>query len=107
MRAAIKRSRKKRTLTMQALQRPTPDVHLVLLLRSGGKCFYCAVPLTLQTLTTDHVHPVKLGGETVLTNVVASCLPCNRAKGHRSLDQYRQVCGVTQFPGEQPERRRA
>ena len=94
------RSRKKRELSMQALQHATPDVRVVLFLRSGSRCFYCGAELTLKTLSPDHVVPVKHGGQAVLENLVASCGPCNQEKGCLSLEAYRARKGGTVFWGE-------
>ena len=94
------RSNKKRRLTMQSLQRCAPDMRVLLLVRSHGACWYCGTPLTLRTVTADHIVPVQQGGQAVLENMVASCSACNREKGHRSLDEFRQWRGVAEFWGE-------
>lgn len=94
------RKNKKRRLTMHTLQRCAPDMRVLLLMRSHGACWYCGTPLTLRTVTADHIVPVQQGGQAVLENMVASCSACNREKGHRSLDEFRQWRGVAEFWGE-------
>lgn len=44
-----------------------------------NKCFYCATPITMAD-HLDHVIPVYYGGTNRLSNLVASCKPCNMAK---------------------------
>ncbi|MDX2184771.1 MAG: HNH endonuclease signature motif containing protein [Gemmatimonadaceae bacterium] len=45
------------------------------------RCVYCAVPLSLETATLDHVHPLSLGGANHAGNLVTACSRCNRLKG--------------------------
>lgn len=99
----MRRNRHHRTLSMQALQHTAPDMHLVVLVRSHGRCWYCAQELTLTTI--DHQQPVCQGGQAVLDNVVASCPPCNAAKGGNSLATYRALCGGELFWGERASRK--
>ena len=94
------RSRKKRELTMRGLQQVGVDVRVGLLMRSGGCCWYCGDPLTLATVTADHVQPVHAGGRTAIDNLVSCCRPCNTAKGTSSLEVFRRQCGGTLFWGE-------
>jgi hypothetical protein len=49
--------------------------------RDHGICVYCEKPLTISTLTCDHVLPRSRGGKTVWDNVVSSCMSCNGRKG--------------------------
>lgn len=54
--------------------------------RDGYRCVYCGhsdVPLSL-----DHVVPRSKGGLTVPSNLVTACIPCNRAKGNRDLEDF-------------------
>ena len=46
----------------------------------GRRCVYCAVALSFDTITLDHVYPRAHGGPNVAGNVVAACGPCNRLK---------------------------
>lgn len=45
------------------------------------KCVYCGS--LAQSL--DHAKPKAKGGETVASNLLPSCLPCNRDKGSQEL----------------------
>lgn len=53
-----------------------------LLKRFKGLCFYCECALTKDTITFDHLIPRSVGGRG-WDNYVASCRPCNTAKGNR------------------------
>ncbi len=48
--------------------------------RFNSQCAYCGKPLTYGTedATFDHVIPLALGGESVISNIVPSCLHCNQ-----------------------------
>lgn len=59
----------------------------MLLQRDGYKCQYCSTPLTLQTMTRDHVDPKRLGGKAEPTNCVAACHDCNQKKAGKLYDQ--------------------
>jgi len=45
------------------------------------ECVYCGD--VAQSL--DHAKPKARGGETVASNLLPSCLPCNRDKGSQEL----------------------
>ena len=93
-------SRKKRTLSMSTLQRPTPHARLVLYVQANGRCFYCGNDIPLHAGTVDHLVPIRQGGGSTGDNLVFACRPCNQAKGHMNLEEYRAACGVEGFWGE-------
>jgi 5-methylcytosine-specific restriction endonuclease McrA len=53
--------------------------------RDGYACQYCG--RSDGELTMDHVLPLSRGGQTVWTNVVAACVPCNRKKANRTPEE--------------------
>lgn len=54
--------------------------------RAGGACEYCRLLeyATGVTFHLEHVLPLSLGGETVLSNLALSCPGCNMSKAHRT-----------------------
>lgn len=56
--------------------------------RDGFQCVYCGTVATPEFLSVDHVQPRVKGGDNSGGNVVTACIPCNTAKGSRSLTQY-------------------
>jgi len=62
-------------------------------IRDDFKCQYCSNKCDTKDLTYDHVIPKsqwdysRLGTPTNWTNIVTSCLPCNRKKGNRTPKQ--------------------
>jgi len=57
--------------------------------RSDGRCTYCRTPLTLDgRWHVDHAFPRALGGGDEPGNLVASCGPCNLAKGARTSLEF-------------------
>ena len=51
--------------------------------RAGGTCEYCRLPDSLHDIPfeIDHAVAIKHHGPTVSSNLVYSCLRCNRHKG--------------------------
>ncbi|HPF98960.1 MAG TPA: HNH endonuclease [Kiritimatiellia bacterium] len=52
--------------------------------RDKNTCQYCGHKFDRKDLNIDHVVPRLRGGLTTWTNVVCSCVDCNRRKGSRS-----------------------
>ncbi len=55
--------------------------------RDKNMCQYCGKKFDRKDLNIDHVVPRLRGGLTTWTNVVCSCIDCNRRKGSRSPEQ--------------------
>lgn len=73
--------------------------------RTGGKCWYCGVKLSLERgkknrMTLDHVIPKSKGGTSDLDNLVPACRWCNTGKADSPLEVFRQRAGVGVFYGE-------
>ncbi len=49
----------------------------------GFRCCYCAHPFPSDELNLDHIMPRSRGGVSAWSNVVPSCIPCNKRKGSR------------------------
>lgn len=64
-----------------------------LFMRDDFTCQYCGIIYDVNNLTYDHVVPKsqwdysKSGTPTTWTNIVTSCLHCNRRKGNRTPKQ--------------------
>lgn len=56
-------------------------------LRDRSRCQYCGIKFRSEDLNLDHVIPVSRGGKSTWENVVCSCIPCNKRKGHRLPDE--------------------
>jgi len=57
--------------------------------RDKNTCQYCGIKFERKDLNIDHVVPRQRGGRTTWTNVVCSCVPCNRRKGSRTPEEAR------------------
>ena len=55
--------------------------------RDHNMCQYCGKRFERCDLNIDHVVPRQRGGATTWTNVVCSCVPCNRRKGSRTPEE--------------------
>jgi 5-methylcytosine-specific restriction endonuclease McrA len=55
--------------------------------RDKNTCQYCGHKFDRKDLNIDHVVPRHRGGVTTWTNVVCSCVDCNRRKGNRSPEE--------------------
>jgi hypothetical protein len=61
-------------------------IRAVVFARDGYECQYCGangVPLE-----PDHVHPLSRGGSNDLGNLVTACVPCNRSKSNKTLNEW-------------------
>lgn len=72
----------------QSRRRGNRQIVSMLLLRQGGRCFYCDKEIFVhgdenyhRKATLDHKTPLALGGEPFGDNVVAACRLCNAQKG--------------------------
>ena len=62
------------------------EIREYLLAKWERKCAYCDaenVPLNL-----DHVQPRSRGGSNRVTNLVPACVPCNRTKDDRGVEEF-------------------
>ncbi|MCF8144735.1 MAG: HNH endonuclease [Deltaproteobacteria bacterium] len=55
--------------------------------RDKYQCQYCGRKLPVEELSYDHVIPKSRGGRTLWTNIVTSCMDCNRRKGGRTPNE--------------------
>lgn len=78
---------------------------LLLIEQSGTTCFYCGISLSEGTF--DHVIPFHAGGSNTFSNLVRSCLTCNRRKYTKRPDEFEshqnlvvacRVCGTEYTP---------
>lgn len=58
-----------------------------ILRRDNHTCRYCGAHAPAAALRVDHVLPEALGGETVASNLVTACEPCNSGKSSIAPDQ--------------------
>lgn len=58
--------------------------------RDGLVCAYCLVDIMEAGAghAIDHVHPLILGGDNSLDNLVVACKPCNSSKAGRSIEEW-------------------
>lgn len=69
-----------------AQRRIHPMLRGAVLGRDGWTCRYCGGEAT----EVDHVDPRARGGATTPANLVATCRPCNKAKGVRTPWEWRR-----------------
>jgi len=55
--------------------------------RDKFSCQYCGKSSPSEELTYDHVVPKARGGLTEWTNIVTSCISCNKKKGGRTPEE--------------------
>jgi 5-methylcytosine-specific restriction endonuclease McrA len=53
----------------------------------ADRCAYCGKPLNGGG-EIDHMIPLDRGGSHSPSNVTLACMPCNRAKGNRTPQEY-------------------
>lgn len=52
------------------------------------ECYICKKPLTVNTLTVDHVQPIALGGSNDLENLEFCCHDCNNLKDAKTVEEF-------------------
>ena len=58
--------------------------------KTDGHCAYCGLPLyPFGPWHTEHMTPKAQGGETALSNLVASCARCNQMKKKKDVEDFR------------------
>lgn len=73
-------------------QSPTRSTKRVEILnKNEGRCYYCETPLTLLSMTIDHLTPKSRGGTSEMDNLMPACQPCNHRKGDMTLTEFREI----------------
>jgi 5-methylcytosine-specific restriction endonuclease McrA len=81
-----------------------------LLESTGYLCSYCRWPLSTdrpvpagkRRATRDHIVPCVLGGSNGIENIAPACLPCNRRKGDRTVEELLASCPLPLSPLNPP-----
>jgi hypothetical protein len=92
-------------------RKPTPG-HVASLVRQrdGGYCRYCALRLSRNAKTMDHVIPFALNGSSTADNIVQCCRTCNGKKASNTPDavgMYLLPPGTTRITIPPAKERRA
>jgi 5-methylcytosine-specific restriction endonuclease McrA len=66
--------------------------------RDGFKCAYCRIPISVKSVSRDHVLPKSRGGKDTMANVVASCKKCNNRKDAKLPHEAGMVLHVVPGP---------
>lgn len=62
--------------------------------RDGYECVYCG---SKKELTLDHVLPKSRGGTNEWTNLVTSCMKCNRKKSNRTPEEAKMNMRISPY----------
>jgi 5-methylcytosine-specific restriction endonuclease McrA len=54
----------------------------------GWKCVYCRRPISVETVTEDHVIPLSRGGSDAIENVAPACGSCNSRKRTMTGEEF-------------------
>lgn len=60
--------------------------------KTGGRCFYCGMPLDFHDFHVDHFIPKARGGKDA-DNLVPSCPDCNLSKADLTIEEFRAKIG--------------
>ena len=69
--------------------------------RDGLICCYCCIPLTLDTVTMEHIVPDSKRGTYNTTNLTVSCYSCNNKRGNKQFFEY---CKLFNFSADKLEK---
>ena len=61
---------------------------MALLAHHGGACAYCGGKVLIEI---DHRIPPSRGGSNLIENILPACRRCNRRKGTRTEDEFREL----------------
>lgn len=73
-----------RARSMQAKGQISIDDLRDVVLSSAGCCGWCGVSLAGEPFEIDHIRALNRGGNHVRSNLVLSCVTCNRKKGEKA-----------------------
>ena len=62
-----------------------------ILTRDKNTCMYCGHVFPARQLTLDHIIPRSRGGKSTWENLVACCMPCNKKKGDKMLNELHDM----------------
>lgn len=65
------------------------EIGVAVLAKTNGFCWYCGGRLT-KDWERDHSTPRLKGGKYNVENLVPCCRGCNRSKGHRTSDEFKE-----------------
>jgi hypothetical protein len=58
------------------------------IIRDGLQCCYCNIPLTINSLTMEHIVPDSKRGTYNTTNLTIACQFCNNSRGNKPFFEY-------------------
>lgn len=59
-----------------------------------GRCAYCRVKLTRETISRDHITPLARGGANWARNIQIGCASCNSKKGAKDPIEFARSLGL-------------
>jgi 5-methylcytosine-specific restriction endonuclease McrA len=71
----------------------TAEEFTALVKRQGFRCVYCPADLRKVRPSPDHIMPLASGGSNLISNIQATCFPCNRLKNRRDPFDFAQLLG--------------
>jgi hypothetical protein len=70
-----------------ARKNPSKRLRFEVFKRDGFSCQYCGQQPPTVVLVADHIDPVKLGGASVIENLITACESCNQGKADKPLTE--------------------
>lgn len=62
------------------------DMKRKIIKKSDERCAHCGKPISVKTMTVEHVIPISKGGTNELENLVALCECCNKEKSNKVVN---------------------
>ena len=87
---APRRKRSAMAPMRKARKRLTASQRLEIFEKTGGRCAYCGIELTLDHMQVDHMVSLHNHGNDDMGNLVSSCRECNYYKGGCNPDGFRK-----------------
>lgn len=73
---------------------------------ASGRCELCGRKILYSDMTLDHINPLSMGGEDDVSNLAATCYPCNLFKGNNlPTDFHERITDIFMYQIEKKHSR--
>jgi 5-methylcytosine-specific restriction endonuclease McrA len=67
------------------------EIRNLTLSQYGKPCRYCNNRMDVRNMVCDHIYPLSMGGDSVLSNLQMICNSCNTKKGPLTHEMYKDL----------------
>ena len=67
------------------------EIRNLTLSQYGNPCRYCNNKMDVRNMVCDHIYPLSMGGDSILSNLQMICNSCNTKKGPLTHQMYKEL----------------